>query len=178
MSASSALIDRWRAHLALDRRRSVHTVRAYQATAERLVAFLERHRGEAVSQDMLASLEREQSHRGMPKVGRGDADSVHSLVFEDAAKVIHPLTRRGLFVRHHLKPTLKTDRIDLGEIGDLDIRQGQQGLNVRHPTAECDDGHLELVTSAVSCTKPRRGEGGTQAEHGGVIEQSSAVHHT
>ena len=57
MSASSALIDRWRAHLALDRRRSVHTVRAYQATAERLVAFLEQHRGEAVTQDMLASLE-------------------------------------------------------------------------------------------------------------------------
>ena len=57
MSASSALIDRWRAHLALDRRRSVHTVRAYQATAERLVAFLEQHRGEAVTQAMLASLE-------------------------------------------------------------------------------------------------------------------------
>ena len=57
MSASSALIDRWRAHLALDRRRSVHTVRAYQATAERLVAFLEQHRGEAVTQAMLATLE-------------------------------------------------------------------------------------------------------------------------
>ena len=57
MSASSDLIDRWRAHLALDRRRSVHTLRAYQATAERLVAFLEQHRGEAVTQAMLATLE-------------------------------------------------------------------------------------------------------------------------
>ncbi|UIJ45106.1 tyrosine recombinase XerC [Sphingomonas cannabina] len=36
------------AHLARDRRRSAHTVRAYQATAERLVAFLQQHWGEAV----------------------------------------------------------------------------------------------------------------------------------
>ncbi len=35
-------------HLSRDRRRSVHTVRAYVATAERLVAFLSRHWGEAV----------------------------------------------------------------------------------------------------------------------------------
>ena len=34
-------------HLARDRRRSVHTVRAYQATAERLLAFLQAHWGEA-----------------------------------------------------------------------------------------------------------------------------------
>jgi len=32
-------------HLARDRRRSVHTVRAYQATAERLLAFLQAHSG-------------------------------------------------------------------------------------------------------------------------------------
>lgn len=36
----------WAAHLARDRRRSAHTVRAYHATAERLVAFLRRHWGE------------------------------------------------------------------------------------------------------------------------------------
>ena len=36
---------RWAAHLARDRRRSVHTVRAYQATAERLTAFLQGHWG-------------------------------------------------------------------------------------------------------------------------------------
>ena len=34
-------------HLARDRRRSAHTVRAYQATAERLLAFLAQHWGEA-----------------------------------------------------------------------------------------------------------------------------------
>jgi integrase/recombinase XerC len=41
-------------HLARDRRRSVHTVRAYAATAERLLAFLGSHWGEAVSRDALA----------------------------------------------------------------------------------------------------------------------------
>ncbi|WP_271299359.1 tyrosine recombinase XerC [Sphingomonas sp. CV7422] len=38
----------WAAHLARDRRRSAHTVRAYQATAERLTAFLQAHWGERV----------------------------------------------------------------------------------------------------------------------------------
>ncbi len=57
MTASSALIEEWRHHLALDRRRSAHTVRAYVSTAERLAAFLEEHRGEAVTRAMLARLE-------------------------------------------------------------------------------------------------------------------------
>ncbi|MCW4462876.1 tyrosine recombinase XerC [Sphingomonas sp. BT-65] len=41
-------------HLARDRRRSVHTVRAYEATAVRLVAFLGGHWGEAVTRATLA----------------------------------------------------------------------------------------------------------------------------
>ena len=45
------------AHLARDRRRSAHTVRAYRATAERLVAFLQRHRGEAIDAAGLATVE-------------------------------------------------------------------------------------------------------------------------
>ncbi|BBF67803.1 tyrosine recombinase XerC [Sphingomonas bisphenolicum] len=52
-----ALSERWRQHLALDRRRSVHTVRAYVATAERLIAFLEQHRGEGVSPATLAHID-------------------------------------------------------------------------------------------------------------------------
>lgn len=40
-------------HLARDRRRSGHTVRAYQATAERLVAFLGGHWGEAIDSSAL-----------------------------------------------------------------------------------------------------------------------------
>ncbi|MGA1799807.1 tyrosine recombinase XerC [Sphingomonas sp. 4RDLI-65] len=45
---------RWAEHLARDRRRSVHTVRAYQASAERLTAFLVGHWGERVDRTTLA----------------------------------------------------------------------------------------------------------------------------
>ena len=44
----------WGAHLALDRRRSVHTVRAYAATAARLVAFLGDHWGRSIDRPALA----------------------------------------------------------------------------------------------------------------------------
>jgi integrase/recombinase XerC len=44
-------------HLARTRLRSAHTVRAYLATAHRLVAFLGEHRGEAVDAAMLAALD-------------------------------------------------------------------------------------------------------------------------
>ncbi|MDG2534784.1 tyrosine recombinase XerC [Sphingomonas sp. HITSZ_GF] len=43
-------------HLVRDRRRSAHTVRAYGATAERLVAFLQRHWGGPVTRDALANI--------------------------------------------------------------------------------------------------------------------------
>lgn len=43
-------------HLANDRRRSAHTVRAYQATAERLIAFLQGHWGEAASRAKLSEI--------------------------------------------------------------------------------------------------------------------------
>ena len=57
MSAGSDMVEGWRRHLALDRRRSTHTVRAYMATAERLIAFLEEHRGEAATAALLQSVE-------------------------------------------------------------------------------------------------------------------------
>jgi len=44
----------WASHLARDRRRSPHTVRAYQATAERLTRFLSQHWGGAVDAAALA----------------------------------------------------------------------------------------------------------------------------
>ncbi|WP_235529863.1 tyrosine recombinase XerC [Sphingomonas sp. Leaf242] len=43
----------WADHLTRDRRRSVHTVRAYQASAERLTAFLIDHWGERVERATL-----------------------------------------------------------------------------------------------------------------------------
>ena len=42
------LAARWASHLEHDRRRSAHTVRAYVATAHRLIDFLTVHRGEGV----------------------------------------------------------------------------------------------------------------------------------
>jgi integrase/recombinase XerC len=57
MTAAGDLCEQWRRHLALDRRRSPHTVIAYVATAERLVAFLAEHRGEAVTAAMMKTLE-------------------------------------------------------------------------------------------------------------------------
>lgn len=43
-------------HLRRDRLRSAHTIRAYAATAHRLIAFLGRHRGEAVDDALLCSV--------------------------------------------------------------------------------------------------------------------------
>ena len=43
-----ALVERWSAFLQHDRRRSPHTVRAYVATAHRLIEFLGRYRGGAI----------------------------------------------------------------------------------------------------------------------------------
>ena len=55
-SASRALAARWAGHLQHDRRRSIHTVRAYTATAHRLIDFLQRHRGGPVDPTELQRL--------------------------------------------------------------------------------------------------------------------------
>ena len=44
----------WSEHLARDRRRSEHTIRAYRATAERLTAFLQAHWGARIDRADLA----------------------------------------------------------------------------------------------------------------------------
>ena len=51
-----ALAARWGSHLAHDRRRSPHTVRAYVATAHRLIEFLGRHHGEEIGRFTLLNL--------------------------------------------------------------------------------------------------------------------------
>ena len=53
---ASALVEGWGSYLAHDRRRSPHTVRAYQATAHRLIDFLGSYRGEAIEPDDLTDL--------------------------------------------------------------------------------------------------------------------------
>ena len=52
-----ALAERWQNHLARERRRSPHTVRAYAATAHRLIDFLAEHLGDAVGPDALHALQ-------------------------------------------------------------------------------------------------------------------------
>lgn len=52
-----ALALRWQEHLARDRRRSAHTVRAYGATAYRLIDFLAEHLGGVVTADALVALQ-------------------------------------------------------------------------------------------------------------------------
>jgi integrase/recombinase XerC len=51
-----AAVLRWHDHLAHDRRRSAHTVRAYVATAYRLIDFLGGHLGQQVDEAALRSL--------------------------------------------------------------------------------------------------------------------------
>lgn len=51
-----ALAARWSSFLAHDRRKSPHTVRAYVATAHRLIDFLGRHRGEEIGRFALLNL--------------------------------------------------------------------------------------------------------------------------
>ncbi len=66
------------AHLARDRRRSVHTVRAYEATAARLIAFLSGHWGGAVDRAGLtkvraADLRAYLAHRRNDGIGNASA---------------------------------------------------------------------------------------------------------
>jgi integrase/recombinase XerC len=51
-----ALAHAWHDHLTRDRRRSAHTVRAYVATAHRLIDFLAQHLGGPVGSDSLSGL--------------------------------------------------------------------------------------------------------------------------
>jgi len=52
----SGLAPEFADHLRRDRRRSAHTIRAYEATANRLLHFLSGHWGGAVSRDMLGKV--------------------------------------------------------------------------------------------------------------------------
>jgi len=56
MTEAGALIARWRDHLALEKRSSAHTVRAYVTTAERLLGWMEEMDGRAPDRAALARL--------------------------------------------------------------------------------------------------------------------------
>ena len=69
------LIQSWSNHLRQDRRRSLHTVRAYVATAERLLAFLSDHQGGPPTLDGLqaADLRAFLARRRMDGIGNASA---------------------------------------------------------------------------------------------------------
>ena len=72
------LAFRWHEHLTQDRRRSAHTVRAYVATAHRLIAFLAGHLGQEVDAAALLSLQASDlraylSHRRAGGLGNASA---------------------------------------------------------------------------------------------------------
>jgi integrase/recombinase XerC len=53
---AAALAARWSSYLQHDRRRSVHTVRAYEATAHRFIQFLGSYRGETIDDAALTGV--------------------------------------------------------------------------------------------------------------------------
>lgn len=53
---ASALVARWSSHLAHERRRSAHTVRAYVGSAKRLIEFLGGYRGERIEERALLDI--------------------------------------------------------------------------------------------------------------------------
>lgn len=53
---AAALVAQWASHLAHDRRRSAHTVRAYSGSAHRLIDFLGQYRGERIEAAALTGL--------------------------------------------------------------------------------------------------------------------------
>jgi integrase/recombinase XerC len=53
---ASSFVAQWDGHLTHDRRRSAHTVRAYVATAHRLIDFLGRYRGQEIQASALAEI--------------------------------------------------------------------------------------------------------------------------
>src|SRR6476469_7130577 len=53
---AAALVATWGSHLAHDRRRSAHTVRAYMGSAHRLIDFLGQYRGERIEPSGLVGL--------------------------------------------------------------------------------------------------------------------------
>ncbi|HEY7808967.1 MAG TPA: tyrosine recombinase XerC [Allosphingosinicella sp.] len=79
---ASAAALRWQEHLSRDRRRSAHTVRAYGATAHRLIAFLAEHLGEAVDAEALHGLQPSDLRAYLTKrraAGLGNASAAREL---------------------------------------------------------------------------------------------------
>jgi integrase/recombinase XerC len=79
---ASAIALRWRKHLGRDRRRSPHTIRAYTATAYRLIGFLAEHLGGTVDAEALHGLQPSDLRAYLTKrraAGLGNASAAREL---------------------------------------------------------------------------------------------------
>ena len=124
----------WEAHLAQNRRRSVHTVRAYVATAYRLVEFLSAHWGKAVAVERLAAVSAADlraflaARRG---AGLGNASAARELsavrgflgfVGGQVPRVRAPRVRRGV-----PRPVSPGDAIAIAELAAADAADPRIG---------------------------------------------------
>jgi integrase/recombinase XerC len=115
----------WGDHLRRDRRRSAHTVRAYVATAHRLIDFLGEHRGEAISAEGLTNVTAPElraylaSRRGGDGIGNASAARELSAVrgfLSFAAPDVAPPRMRGPRVKRGVpRPVAPDDVLALAE---------------------------------------------------------------
>ena len=110
---------RYAQHLARDRRRSSHTVRAYQATAERLLAFLQGHRGGPIELGAIDAAELRAFLAARRAEGLGNASAARELsavrgflafVGADAPRLRGPRVKKGL-----PRPVSPADAVALAE---------------------------------------------------------------
>jgi len=137
MTMATTLICRWREHLTDDRRRSSHTVRAYVATGERLVAFLQEHEGEVPTSASLLALGQSDlraflaSRRGEGLANRSTARELSALrgflnfvaKSTDTPDYVPPVMKGPRIRRSLPRPIAPNQVMDLAhEIADRDAR--------------------------------------------------------
>jgi integrase/recombinase XerC len=124
-SIASEIILAWSRHLTRDKRRSEHTVRAYVTSAQRLIAFLMRHRGEEVTRDLLtnlpvADLRSFMAHRRNQGIGNSSAARELSalrgfLAFTGGSQGITPPLKGPRVKRGVPRPVSPDDAVALAE---------------------------------------------------------------
>ena len=107
--------------------------------------------------DMLARLHRQHRRGCVPEVRRGDEHRVEGFVVEALPKIDHALAVGGLLFLHRLHADGEPLRIDLREIGDVDVGERQKGVDVCHPAAEGDHCHPQSAACRAIGTSHRRG---------------------
>ncbi|WP_398287678.1 tyrosine-type recombinase/integrase [Sphingomonas nostoxanthinifaciens] len=130
----------WEAHLRQDRRRSEHTIRAYAATARRLIHFLGQHRAAAVDAPSLTATDAAElraflaARRGE---GLGNASAARELsalrgflafVAKGEGAAAPPRLRGPRVKRGAPRPVSPTDAIAIADDAEEEARDGWIGL--------------------------------------------------